>query len=294
MSRATRRTIPAILFVSGVLSAAAAHQQAPSDAKVIEVDKLRDNFFVLRGGGGNTAVFVQSRGVTIVDTKNPGWGQPLLDKIKELTSKPVATIINTHTHGDHVSGNVDFTAVEVVTHENTQTNMQRMPIFQKSEGKGLPRRVFKDRLTLGRGSDRIDLFYFGPGHTNGDAFVVFPSLRIMHAGDMFPGKTLPIMDANNGGSGGQYAGTLTKVYKGIRNVDTIVTGHSTQMTMADLREYSQFITDFVAAVREAQKAGQSVDQIAETWKVPEKYTGYTAPQANRLRGNIELILSENK
>ena len=57
--------------------------------------------------GGNTAVFVTSRGVTVVDTKVPGWGQPLIAKIKELTDKPVTTVINTHTHFDHVGGNPD-------------------------------------------------------------------------------------------------------------------------------------------------------------------------------------------
>ena len=57
----------------------------------------------------------------------PGWGQPILDKIKELTPKPVTTIINTHTHGDHVSGNVEFPAtVDVVVQENTKANMEKM------------------------------------------------------------------------------------------------------------------------------------------------------------------------
>ena len=66
-------------------------------------------------------------GVVVVDTKNPGWGQPILDKIKELTDKPVTTIINTHTHGDHVSGNVEFPAtVDVVVQENTKANMEKM------------------------------------------------------------------------------------------------------------------------------------------------------------------------
>src|SRR5437867_1503017 len=66
-------------------------------AQVIQVDKLKDNLFVLRGGG-NTVVFVGSDGVTVVDTKIPGWGQPLIAKIKELTAKPVIRIINSHTH----------------------------------------------------------------------------------------------------------------------------------------------------------------------------------------------------
>ena len=52
----------------------------------IEVDQVRDNLFVLRGqgGGGNTAVFVTTTGVVVVDSKNPGWGQPILDTIDAL------------------------------------------------------------------------------------------------------------------------------------------------------------------------------------------------------------------
>ena len=128
--RLKRRTVLGVVLAAGALSMVAAASQQPADKpKVVEVEKLKDNLFVLRGqdSGGNTAVFVQAGGVTVVDTKNPGWGQPILDKIKELTNKPVTTIINTHTHGDHVSGNVEFPAtVDVVTHENTRANMDRM------------------------------------------------------------------------------------------------------------------------------------------------------------------------
>ena len=306
-----RASVLALVIAAGALSIAlGAYQQQPAGPRVVEVEKLKDNLFVLRGqgGGGNTAVFVQSNGVTVVDTKNPGWGQPILDKIKELTNKPITTIINTHTHGDHVSGNVEFPAtVEVVTHENTKANMEKMAavtglpaanpprnIFAENQGKGLPKRTFKDRLSLGKGGDQIDLYYFGRAHTNGDAWVVFPSLRVMHAGDVFSGKNIPIMDANNGGSGVQYPETLRKAHGGVKNVDTIITGHSTQMTMDDLLQYSEFIQDLVNAVRAGKKAGQTVDQIAESWKVPEKYTGYAAPQAPRLRANVQVIFDEVK
>ena len=84
---------------------------------VIEVEQLEDNLYVLRGqgGGGNTGVFVTGDGVVVVDTKNPGWGQPILEAIRELTSNPVTTLVNTHSHGDHVSGNVAFaSSVEIV------------------------------------------------------------------------------------------------------------------------------------------------------------------------------------
>ena len=112
------------------LSVSASQQPAAAAPKTLEADKVKDNLFILRNlppSGGNTAVFITASGVTVVDTKNPGWGQPILDKIKTLTDKPVVRIINTHTHGDHVSGNVEFPAtVDIVVQENTKANMEKM------------------------------------------------------------------------------------------------------------------------------------------------------------------------
>src|SRR5205809_30768 len=202
-----------LIGVSALSLAATAYQAQPQGPKVVEVEKLKDNLYMLKGGGGNTTVFVTATGVVVVDTKNPGWGQPILDKIKELTPKPVTTIINTHSHGDHVSGNVEFPAsVEIVAHEKTKTNVEAWPsvyglpnafpnVVKESGGKGVPKKTFKDKMSIGSGNDRVDLFYFGRGHTGGDAWVVFPSLRVLHTGDMFPNKGIPIMDKNAGGSG---------------------------------------------------------------------------------------------
>jgi glyoxylase-like metal-dependent hydrolase (beta-lactamase superfamily II) len=124
-----RVVVLALLLAAGAGTLAVAGDQQAQTPGVVEVEKLKDNLFVFRGtgGGANTAVFITGTGVVVVDTKNPGWGQPILDKIKELTPKPVTTIINTHTHGDHVSGNVEFPAtVDVVTHVNTKANMEKM------------------------------------------------------------------------------------------------------------------------------------------------------------------------
>jgi glyoxylase-like metal-dependent hydrolase (beta-lactamase superfamily II) len=309
-----RFVVLSILFTAGALSmSAAALQQAPAAGgqpapRVVEVDKLKDNLYMMRGGGGNSAVFITAAGVVVVDTKNPGWGQPLLDKIKSVTDKPVTMIINTHTHGDHVSGNVEFpAAVEVVTHENTARNMETMRtptgitpapgtpanIFKENGGRGMPKRTFKDTLTLGTGNDRVELHYFGRGHTNGDAFVVFPALRVMHAGDIFSGKNLPLLDANNGGSGVEIGKTLAKA-AGAKNVDQIITGHSTVMTVADLKEYAAFNDEFAAAVQAAKKAGRTPDEVAASWKIPAKYTGYGEPQPARLRANVQVVWDETK
>jgi glyoxylase-like metal-dependent hydrolase (beta-lactamase superfamily II) len=243
-----------------------------------------------------------SSGVTVVDTKNPGWGQPIIDAIRKLTDKPITRIVNTHTHGDHVSGNVEFEpTVEVVAHENAAASMKRMKnaagtnIFETNQGRGLPKRTYKDHLTIGAGADRIDLHYYGRGHTDGDTWVVFPALRIVHAGDIFSGKNLPLLDTNNGGTGVEIGDTLAKAHTGLaKSVDTIITGHSVQMTPADLSEYAQFNRDFLAYVQAGKKAGRTKAELVSGWSMPAKYANYTAPAPERLQQNVERIFDALK
>ena len=299
-----RNIVLALLISVSVLSlGVVVAQDAP---KVIEVEQLEDNLFVLRGqgGGGNTAVFITTNGVVVVDSKNPGWGQPLLEQIKALTSNPVTTLINTHSHHDHVSGNVAFpTTVEFVAHETTKANMEVMRaysgrteppanVFAETNGHGLPTRTFRDRMSLGRGADQVELYYFGRGHTGGDTWVVFPALRTLHSGDIFPGKNLPFLDANNGGSGVDIGNSLQKAHDTIRNVDTIITGHSTQMTWADLNEYAAFNRDFLGTVQAGRSAGKTVDEMASSWTMPARYAGYRPARPAQLSGSIQVIVDE--
>jgi glyoxylase-like metal-dependent hydrolase (beta-lactamase superfamily II) len=305
------RTMVLVAIIGGgVLSMTAVAFQQPAAPMVVVVEKLKDNLFVMKGegGGGNSAVFIGTDGVTVVDTKNPGWGQPLIEKIKSVTDKPIVRIINTHTHGDHVSGNVEFPAsIEIVVQETTKTNMEQMRpvtglappppgpnIFQRNNGKGLPTRTFKDTLKIGSGANEIDLYFFGPAHTGGDAFVVFPSLRTMHAGDAFHTRDLPIMDKNNGGSGVAFPSTLAKAAK-VANVDTIINGHNpTTTTPADMRTQSEFIADFVKFVQGAKKAGKTVDDVVKTWATPAKYTNYNKPNPDRVKADAQVIWEESR
>jgi cyclase len=294
-----RGIVLGVLLAMGALAVVKAQPPDPNAPKVIEVDKIKDNLWVLKGGGGNTAVFLTAGGVTVVDAKNPGWGTPILEKIKTLTDKPVTMLINTHTHGDHVSGNVEFPAtVDVVVQENTKANMEKMDIFKQNGNRGMAKRTFKDKMSLGKGADQIDLYYFGPGHTNGDAIVVFPALRTAHLGDLFAGKGLPLVDSANGGSVLHYPDTVMKVYTAVKNVDTVINGHSpTTMTWADVKEFAEFNMDFLTWAQGELKAGKTPEQAAAGWKVPEKYKGYSsqvAPLFGGLAGRIQRLAEETK
>jgi hypothetical protein len=73
------------LLVIGGLSVVAVALQAPGGQRggpnVAGIEKVKDNLYMITGGGGNTAAFVTERGVVVVDTKLAGWGQAILDKI---------------------------------------------------------------------------------------------------------------------------------------------------------------------------------------------------------------------
>ncbi len=296
-----RRIVLSTLIVIGVLSIGANSsqeiKQVALDAAKIEV--VKDNLYVITGSspanrdafsGGNTGVFVTSQGVTLVDTKLPGWGQALLDRIKTVTDKPVVNIINTHTHGDHVGSNDFFPeTVNIIAHENTKANMERMDAFKGEHTKYLPGQTYQDKLSLGTGKDKIELYYFGPGHTDGDTFIVYPALQVLQTGDMFPWRDAPFLDRNNGGSGVEYPKTLARLLSSIKNVDTVIPGHIPVTTWEELEEYQRFLADLLSAVQDAKMSGKSVDDAAAAIDLTEKYPGY---KAERVKAAIEAIYDE--
>ena len=197
--------------------------------------------------------------------------------------------------------------VDIVTHEITKTMMEQAnPVygvtmdtstpFKTNGGRGLPKRTFKDKLSIGSGADQVDLYHYGPAHTGGDTWIVFRQARVMHAGDAFAGKNAPIMDKNNGGSAVQYPTTIARA-AATANVDRVITGHSTVMSIAELKEFGEFNADFVRDAQAAKKAGKTVDQFVAEWNVPAKYMGYPNPAPtgrNQWRSNAQVAWDETK
>jgi len=254
-----------------------------AQGNVAEIEQVKNNLYVITGGGGNTGALVTDDGVVIVDTKNPGWGDAILEKIRTVTDQPVTMIINTHTHGDHVGSNIDFARpVEVIAHTNTKTNMERMDAFQSENGRQyLPSRTYDERLTLLDGANQIDLYHFGAGHTSGDSIVVFPALGVAHTGDLFAWKGVPYIDVDNGGSGVQYPKTLLAAADGIPGVETVIPGHSPVMTWADFREFGEFNRDFLVAVQRGRAEGKTAAEAAASLDLPARYANY-----NMSRGTL--------
>lgn len=257
----SRKAVLASIVVVGLAAAGISAQRGGGLPPTGSIKKVSNNLFVIPGAGGNTTVFVTANGVVLVDTKLANNGDAIMKQVRTVTDKSVSMIINTHSHPDHVGSNNFFpAAVEKVTHENTKKWMSGNKQFA-SDAAMMPTRTFTDKTTLGKGADQIDLYYFGPGHTDGDAFVVFPAVRAMAAGDIFAWKMAPLIDPATGGSVVALPDTLEKAVKGIPNVDTVIEGHGDVNTWAGFREYTQFNR----ALLEASKAGlgkQTPEEIA--------------------------------
>lgn len=282
-----RRSIPAaftIVITLSIPSAAQEPRQAP-----LQIRQIRDNLYVLEGGGGHTTVFVTTTGVVVVDAKEAGQGRAILDAIRTITDKPVTTLINTGPDREHVGGNAEFPAdVEIVAQRNTKKRMQKMGV----RGRGLPTRTFRSKLTLFSGADQVDLLYFGRGHTDGDTWVYFRVLGVVHVGDLFPGDALPLLDARNGGSAVEIGRTLDNGYRNVKGATLVVTGHGVERTWPQLQEYLWFNNRFLNDVWTAREGSKSVDDVVRTWSIPAGYETYAPIDADRLKNNVALAFRE--
>jgi glyoxylase-like metal-dependent hydrolase (beta-lactamase superfamily II) len=295
-----RTTVLGGLLAIGTLTATLAGQQSQAPRPTLpDAEKVKDNLYVITAStpgagftGGNVGVFVTDGGVVVIDTKLAGYGPDLIARIKKITDKPVTTIINTHTHGDHTGSNEGFPGnVEIIAQENTKANMIKMPAFKDDKARFLPKKTFTDKMTVGSGKDRIELYYFGAGHTNGDLFVVFPTLRVMHAGDMFAWKDAPGFDRNNGGSGVEHPKSLAKLVAAVKNVDTVIPGHSPVTTWKDLQEYGRYSAELLSQTEAALKAGKTAEEAAKAIDLTAKYPGY---ENQRLAAAVTAIYAELK
>jgi glyoxylase-like metal-dependent hydrolase (beta-lactamase superfamily II) len=131
--------------------------------------KVRDDLFMISGGGGNVAAYITDEGVILVDDMYERDAPEVLAKLKTLTDKPVKYVFNTHQHSDHAGGNTVLLPIaEVIAHRNARANMAAL------KQPGLPRITFSSETAIFLGGKEARAGYYGRGHTGGDAFVYFP------------------------------------------------------------------------------------------------------------------------
>ena len=252
-----------LLAVLGVALAGGTYVRAQfGDApSKLDVVKLKDDLFVIHNDyvPGNTTVMVTNEGVIMVDDKFEIDHANILAELKKITNQPVKYVINTHHHGDHSGGNAKLQALgaQVVTSWQARQNMV--------DGKqpGLSNVTIDQKGSLYLGGKRVDLFYFGRGHTNGDIVALFPAQRVLAAGDLFTiGDATPeLVDYPGGGSAREWPQTIQGVLT--LDFDQVVPGHGTVGTKADMRKFYDTSNRLKNRVHEMIVGKRSKDEISK-------------------------------
>ena len=202
-----------------------------------------------------------------------------------MASQPVSTIINTHTHFDHTGSNAELGYVErIVAHENARASLMKTtcaPVTNCGAFKGenerfLPNVTLRDSQSLRVGADRIDVHYFGPGHTDGDTWIVFPDIRIAMGGDLFGAKGVPYIDTENGGTALGYDETIARAVAGLEGrVDTVISGHVGAYPWDDLVRYAAFHRHLEDAVLAGMEAGRTPADVAADYAPPDELADFS-------------------
>src|SRR5262249_36206709 len=209
MTISHRRTFLALVLVSTWVAVAAVRggQQPTGDPFSTAIRVVKPGLWVIPGydgqvTGGNTAVRGTPDGVLIVDTRFGEASKEIVPKVKSVTSQPIKYVLSTHSHNDHTGGNPLFAGTAgLIAHRNVRENMIR------GKQAAPPQVVFNDEASVFLGNVEVQLKYLGRGHTNGDAVIYFPDLKVVHTGDLVvwgkrtDGSLLtPFADTDNGGS----------------------------------------------------------------------------------------------
>jgi glyoxylase-like metal-dependent hydrolase (beta-lactamase superfamily II) len=233
----------------------------------IKVTKVAGSVYMLEGAGGNIGVSAGEDGIVIVDDQFA----PLANKIKQalqgISDKPLKFVINTHFHGDHTGGNVEFgTGATIIAHENVRKRLKEGGTVAGNEVKPAPKAAlpvitFNDRTTVHVNGEDIRAVHFPHGHTDGDSVIFFPQSNVVHMGDDFVTYGFPFVDVKSGGSiSGMIAGN-EKVL-GMLSADAkIIPGHGPLSTPADLRKFIDMLKETRALVADGMKQGKTVQQL---------------------------------
>ena len=250
------RLAAALLLIGGAWVAYTQQQQAPPQLKL---NQIKSDLYEIENDGGNVSVYLTDAGVILVDDKFDRDHDQIMTQLKSITDKPIKYIISTHHHGDHTGGNEKMLpmGVQIMATEQARENMVdgKMP--------GLPQVTFQSRAHVYLGGKNVETYHFGRAHTNGDAVVYFPALRVLASGDMFTrGNDFPpLIDYSGGGSGKEWVKTIDEVLK--LDFDVVIPGHGAVGTKQDLVAFRATMVNLRDRVHQMDAEKKSRDEISK-------------------------------
>jgi glyoxylase-like metal-dependent hydrolase (beta-lactamase superfamily II) len=256
----------AVLFIG---SAALAQEQDFSKVK-IETIPLAPNLYMLMGSGGNMVVSTGKDGAVLVDTEYAPLNAKIRAAIKAAGGGDVKFVVNTHWHGDHTGGNEPFgkAGALIVAQDNVRVRMsseqfmaalnQRSPA---SPAAALPTVTFATRATFHWNGNTVNVVHVENAHTDGDSFVQFANLNVLHTGDTYMKDTYPFIDRSSNGTLDGFIASAEKVLARADANTKIVPGHGALANRDDFQRFHDMLVGARKNIKALIDQGKSEDDV---------------------------------
>ena len=257
----------------------------------VKLEKIADNLYQVSGGrGANGGLYIGDNAVLVIDSKMTKESvNQTLTEIQKITDKPIKYLVNTHSDGDHIAGNPFFPkTVTVIAHENCREEF----FHPRRDGEAsmwndpemapfVPSLTYRSKMDIYLGEKKVELRYFGVGHTKGDTVVYFPEEKIAFLGDqIFMGRP-QLIHSYKGGNSFAHVKTLTKM---LENIDAIkfCSGHSDPIDRTTVEHHIQEMKSIQEKVRSFVEQGKSLEEVKKEF--PENHGRLVESIFNEIKG----------
>lgn len=240
------------------------------ESKPVKLNKISENIYaILDGKGARGGLFIGDNGIMVIDAKQDEISvRQTIDEIKKVSDKPIKYLVNTHSDGDHVTGNQFFpSSVTILSHENCRKEF----FLPKRDGSSsdwikpavlpfVPSLTFSAQIDVYLGSQKIELLYFGVGHTTGDAVVYFPEQKVAFIGDqVFTGRP-QLIHSYKGGNSFEHVKTLTKMLANL-DAEKFLSGHSEMLDRAGIQKHIDEMKSLQNEIKSMIDLNKSLEDI---------------------------------
>lgn len=243
-----------------------------------KIKMLTDDIGIFNERGGTIGFLLTKKGIVVIDAQFPDTAPHLIEELKKKSEKPFRYLINTHHHGDHTAGNIAFKGLveHVVAHENSKANQLRVAAEQKMEADKfvVPDMTYgNDGWKLKMGKEKIQTYYFGAGHTNGDSLIHFQHANIVHMGDLVFNRRHPFIDKSSGASIANWIVLLEKAVTTFNKDTQFICGHAAPgyefvAKADDLKAFGDYLGNLLKFTESEIKAGKSKEEIIKAKEIP--------------------------
>jgi glyoxylase-like metal-dependent hydrolase (beta-lactamase superfamily II) len=271
---------------------------AEPDHGDLDVIRVRPNFYMIAGAGGNIGVQIGSDGVVLVNAGTENASDRVLATLRKLTDLPIRYIIDTNAEADFVGGNgklakagkTIFTNVlgnqalaDAMTNGGAAAILAHDSILQRMSaptGKASPfpndalptEAFYPKRYALRMNDEGIEVLHEPAAHSDADSFVFFRGSDVVAAGDVMDTTRFPLIDIANGGSVQGEIDALNKlielaipptpfIYKGVGTY--IIPGHGRLCEQMEAVDYRDMVVEVRDVIADMIKQGMTLAQIKE-------------------------------